>query len=52
MEKITNEDVSSRVATALLDFLERATKKDATSDEVKIIPDVARILLDYPIRSS
>ena len=51
MEKITKEDVSLRVAIALLSFLERATEKNATPDEIRIIPDVARVLLDYPIRS-
>ena len=48
---MTKEDVSTRVTTALLDFLERVTKECATPEEIKVIPDVARVLLDYPIRS-
>ncbi len=51
MEQLSTEDVSFRVTTTLLDFLERATQKHATPDEIKIIPDVARLLLDHPIRS-
>ena len=40
-------DIEKEVLKILFDYLKNATGDKATTEEVKLIPEVAKLLLDY-----
>ncbi len=47
IERKVNQGCREEVLEILLDFLKTATGDRATTEEVKLIPEVAKLLLDY-----
>ncbi len=45
--RVNAKNTREEVLRILIDFLRRATGDIATDEEVKLIPDVAKLLLDY-----
>lgn len=41
------QTTSGRLEEALISFIERAAKKDATPEEVDVLPKVAMVLADF-----
>lgn len=53
-EKVNTKEYKEKVLldviNILIKFLEKVTDRPATSEEIKIIPDVARLLLEFSSR--
>ncbi len=45
--KVNAKNMREEVLRILIDFLRRATGERVADEEVKLIPDVAKLLLDY-----